>query len=95
MAAQTLSFTVNITINPAGPPPLVAAQNPLNLTGTVGQPFTAALLGNVSGGTPPYNLTSQGTLPAGLSMDGQGNISGTPTAAGTSTLAVSVVDSGT
>ena len=88
-----ISFTVNITINPA-PQPLAAVADPLNLTGQVGVTFSAALASNVQGGTPPYTLSASGTPPAGLSIDGSGNISGTPTAAGTSTLSVSVTDSG-
>lgn len=88
-----ISFTVNITINPAAVV-LSAVADPLNLTGTVGQPFSASLASNVKGGTSPYKITSSGTLPDGLVDDGSGNISGTPTTAGTSTLSVSVSDSG-
>jgi hypothetical protein len=89
-----LTFGVNITINPAAPKPLSAVSDPLNLTGTVGQPFSASLASNVQGGTPPYALSVAGTPPDGLTVDGNGNISGTPTTAGTSTLSVSVADSG-
>lgn len=87
-----ISFTVNVTINPAQTP-LSAIANPLNLTGTVGQPFSADLSTNVSGGTPPYTLSASGTPPDGLSLNGS-VLSGTPTTAGTSTLSVSVTDSG-
>ncbi|MGH8261044.1 MAG: putative Ig domain-containing protein [Steroidobacteraceae bacterium] len=45
-----------------------------------------------SGGTAPYAWTVTG-LPAGLSLDSKtGAITGTPTASGTSTLAVDVTD---
>lgn len=60
--------------------------------GIVGQPYTGALAAD--GGTSPYTwaLTS-GTLPTGLSLDpATGNISGTPSSAGTSTPAVQVTD---
>lgn len=88
-----ISFTVNINIVPATVP-LSAVSDPLNLSGQVGVPFSAALASNVQGGTPPYTLTATGTPPAGLSIDGSGNITGTPTAVGTSTLSVSVADAG-
>jgi hypothetical protein len=94
MAAQQTSFTVNIIISAAAPPPLAPVSNPLNLSGTVGQPFSAALQSNLTGGTPPYNLTVTGTPPDGLTVDASGNVTGTPTTPGTSTLNVSVTDSG-
>lgn len=88
-----ISFTVNITINAAAPAPLAPVTDPLNLTGTVGQPFNADLASNVTGGVPPYNFTVNGTLPDGLSASGS-VVSGTPTTAGTTTLTVTVADSG-
>lgn len=88
-----ISFTVNISISPAAQP-LSAVSDPLNLTGQVGAPFSASLASNVQGGKPPYKLISSGTLPDGLVDDGSGNISGTPTTPGTSTLSVNVSDSG-
>jgi hypothetical protein len=90
---QTVSFTVNIVISPAAPPPLTKISDPLNLTGQVGVPFSASLSNNVQGGTPPLTFALSGALPDGLSTDGAGNISGTPTTAGTSTISVSVSDS--
>ena len=62
--------------------------------GQVGTPYSATLA--ATGGTAPYNwsLTS-GTLPAGLSLGSTGAITGTPTAAVTSTpLTLKVTDSG-
>ena len=88
-----ISFTVNIVINPAAKPLAVVA-DPLNLSGQVGVPFSASLASNVAGGTPPYKLNVGGTPPAGLAVDAAGDISGTPTAEGTTTLSVSVSDSG-
>ena len=90
---QQVSFSVNIVISPAAPPPLTKISDPLNLNGTVGQPFTASLTSNVQGGTPPYSAVVSGTLPDGLTADATGNISGTPTVAGTTTLSVTVSDS--
>src|SRR6185369_8620458 len=48
-----------------------------------------------SGGAPPYTWSiSAGTLPSGLSLAGA-QISGTPSAAGTSNFTVKVVDANT
>ena len=60
--------------------------------GTVGVAYGSELA--ASGGTPPYTWSlTVGSLPAGLSFDAlSGIISGTPTAAGTSTFSVQVGD---
>ncbi|MCX8021407.1 MAG: putative Ig domain-containing protein [Syntrophorhabdaceae bacterium] len=48
-----------------------------------------------TGGTPPYTWTLiGGTLPAGLSLNAAGNITGTPTDAGSQSFTVRVSDSG-
>jgi len=57
--------------------------------GQVGQPYTATL--SASGGVPPYNWSALG-LPAGLALNSDGTISGTPTTEGTFTVGVNVVD---
>ncbi len=63
-------------------------------TGTVGVAYnTGASVVTVSGGNPPYNNFSATGLPAGLTMDSSGVISGTPTTATTSTVVVTVTDS--
>jgi hypothetical protein len=61
--------------------------------GTIGTIYSAPLA--VIGGTPPYAWTiTSGTLPVGLSLNGStGVISGTPSAAGSATFTVQVVDS--
>ena len=88
----SVKFTVNVTVTPA---PLVAVSDPLVLSGAADIAFTASLQSNVRGGTPPdvFAITN-GTLPAGLTMDSSGNISGTPTSSGTSTFEVTVTDAG-
>ncbi len=45
------------------------------------------------GGREPYSWTLNGDLPAGLSMNASGTLSGIPTAVGTSTFLVTVIDS--
>ena len=78
----------------APPPPglSIATSSPLP-AGTVGQPYNATLA--ATGGTPPYTWSLiTGTLPAGLTLNQvTGQISGTPTAQGTSTLTFRVRDS--
>src|SRR5204863_394156 len=47
-----------------------------------------------SGGTPPYSWSvATGSLPAGLNLSTGGTISGTPSAAGSSSFTVRVTDS--
>lgn len=58
-------------------------------TGTAGASYSARLA--VAGGTTPYSWTATG-LPAGLSMGSDGTITGTPTAAGTYSVVVTVHD---
>lgn len=60
--------------------------------GTVGVAYSATLV--ATGGTPPYRWSlASGTLPAGLTLDASsGQVSGTPTATGTSAFTVMVAD---
>lgn len=76
-----------------GPGPLSITTSSLP-NGIVGSTYNQSLI--ASGGTTPYTwslVASQGTLPAGLSLNTSGLISGTPTAAGTSTFTAQVTDS--
>jgi hypothetical protein len=61
--------------------------------GTVGLAYGQTVA--ASGGTAPYNWSGTTGLPAGLSISSSGTITGTPTAAGTSTVDLKVTDSGT
>lgn len=61
------------------------------LTATNGQPFSSVL--TAEGGVPPYTWAAAGSLPAGLSLNSSGVISGTPNApAGAYSVAVTVTD---
>lgn len=70
---------------------------PLNIvstvpSGSVGRPYAASLA--VSGGTPPYSFAVTGSaLPDGLELSTNGDISGVPTAEGTTSISVRVQDS--
>jgi hypothetical protein len=55
----------------------------------VGVVYAAPIV--ATGGTPPYTFT--GTAPAGLTVNSGGAVSGTPTAAGTFSVSVTVTDS--
>jgi hypothetical protein len=86
--ANTTTGSVTITIN--------SASVTLKLTsppaGTVGTPYIGSI--GVSGGTAPYTCSLVGgTLPAGLTLNSNCSLSGTPTTAGTSSVTVKATDS--
>ena len=81
----------NATLSLAIAPPALAITTASLSGGTVGVPYSAAVV--AIGGTTPYNFSATG-LPAGLIINGAGQISGTPTTAGNFTAAVTVIDSG-
>ena len=85
-AAATLTLTVN--------PKMVITASSLP-AGTVGQSYSAAL--SASGGAAPYTwAVTSGSLPAGLTLDpNSGAITGTPTAAASSSVTVTATDSST
>jgi Putative Ig domain len=103
LAAQTGAWNVVVTnadgqvgTLPNGftvvlPPPLSITATSLT-NGTVNSPYSQTL--QATGGTPPYNWSiASGSLPAGLSMDTSGVISGTPTTAQTVNFTAMVTDS--
>ena len=102
-AAGTFSVTVTVTDNST---PKQTASNTYSLTILPGLTITSAALPNgtvgvayaqvtmqAQGGTAPFTWTAQG-LPPGLSLAG-GVLSGTPTAAGTFSVTVTVTDNST
>jgi len=81
----------NKLLHVTGPPvtnPTVT--NPGSQNGAVGTPASLQL--SATGGTAPYTFTATG-LPPGLTISPSGQVSGTPTTAGTYTVTVTVTDS--
>ncbi len=102
LAAGTSNFTVQVTDSSGAkatmPLSIVIAPSQLTITtaslpgGTVGTAYQQTLA--ASGGTGGYSwAVTAGALPASLSLSAAGSITGTPTAAGTSSFTVQVTDS--
>jgi hypothetical protein len=88
IANNTKSSSGSITVVP--PPTVTATSLP---GATVGVAYSAML--HASGGVTPYSwLVSAGTFPPGLNLNGDGSISGSPSAGGTFNFTVQVADSG-
>lgn len=86
--AQSQRVPLTLTVDP---PPLAIESSNVP-SARVGATYTATLQAN--GGTPGYSWTVvSGRLPAGLSLSSAGAISGTPTAAGSSSFSAMVTDS--
>ncbi len=86
-AGATASQVFNLHINSGALS--IATVSPLP-AGQLGAPYSAQF--NATGGTPPFTWTATG-VPAGLIFSNAGLLSGTPTASGTFTIAVTVTDS--
>ena len=80
---NTVTFTVNaasVVLSIAAPPAM-----------TVGSPVNMALA--ASGGSAPYQFAlTSGTLPAGLTLNADGTVTGTPSVEGTSIVTITVTD---
>jgi len=86
---QTQSVTLSIAIAAV---PLKISTSAL-ASGAIGSAYSQSL--SASGGTPGYTWSlASGSLPTGLTLTSTGAISGTPTAAGTSSFTATVRDSG-
>lgn len=84
--AQSLSITVVAAVTPVS---IIGNSVP---SGQVGTAYSSTL--TASGGTAPYSWgISSGSLPGGLTLSSAGTISGTPTASGSFTCTVKVIDS--
>ncbi|MBT1070249.1 putative Ig domain-containing protein [Pelotalea chapellei] len=89
--AKTATQAFSIIVNPVGASLTITSASPLT-AGTVGTAYSQTLA--ASGGTTPYNwtLAPGSSLPAGLTLNAAGVISGTPTTAGTTTTSFTVTD---
>ena len=86
--AVSTTGQVGLTINPAAPTLTLGNPPP----GVVGQPYTGTI--PVTGGTGPYKCTLQsGAVPAGLTLNSNCSLTGTPTG-GTASPIIGVFDSG-
>src|SRR4030095_16711833 len=90
--ALTVQQTLNLTVTP--PPAALTITTTSLPNGTVGQLYSRPV--QATGGTGAFTWTiSAGSLPPNLNLDpATGVISGTPTAAGTSSFTVRVADAG-
>ena len=87
---NSASATQALSINIASLPVKITTTSLPN--GQVGSAYSQSLA--AGGGTPPYTWSiSAGALPAGLSLSPAGQISGTPSAAGTANFTIHVTDS--
>jgi len=78
--SQAYAMTVNLLLSPATLP-----------SGIVGTAYNQML--TASGGTAPYTFAkTAGTLPPGLTLDPNGQLHGTPTAAGTFNFTITATD---
>jgi hypothetical protein len=88
--AKTATLAATLVI---GPPLLkIITASPL-APGTVGTAYSLTLAATGGTGADTWAVTT-GTLPAGLTLSATGVLSGTPTAAGTTSFTVTVTDSG-
>lgn len=106
-ASGTFNFSVTATDSSPAPGPFSSAPVAYSLTvaaptitlspatlpsGTTALAYTATSI-SASGGTAPYTYAvPPGTLPVGLSLSSAGDISGTPTLAGTSSFTITATD---
>ena len=87
-ANLTAARSLSLTVNPASLSLTTSRQLP---DATLNQPYTQSIA--ASGGQPPYRWSTSG-LPAGLTINSTtGQIAGTPTAAGSFGIAITVSDS--
>ncbi len=92
VAKNPYEFTVTGTVSAQGTDQLTIDSVAFP-DGAVGSDYNVRC--RVSGGTPPFHYTvSSGQLPAGLTLTGGGQISGTPSAAGDFVFTIKVTDSG-
>jgi hypothetical protein len=102
-ATVSANMTLTVQATSAADPskvktaPIVVSPEPAITTtalasGVAGTAYSATLQASGGAGSLTWSLASGSSLPAGLSLSAAGAISGTPTAAGTTTFTVKVTD---
>src|SRR5205085_532869 len=84
-ATSTKTFTLTVNCSP------ITVTSPGVATGTVNTPFSQTF--TQSGGVGAVTFTTASTLPTGLTLLANGNLSGTPTVPGTFPITVKATDS--
>jgi hypothetical protein len=84
---QTTSQPCTVNVNPSR---LVVASGCPLPAARVGVPYSTHI--TASGGTTPYRFTSEGVLPSGLTLNGDGAVTGTPTGSGNFDFNLRLVD---
>ena len=88
-STKSASAAVTITPSQGGTGPQITTTGLPQ--GQQGEPYNAVF--TATGGTQPYSWSlTGGSLPAGLTLNQNGDLSGTPTAVGTSSFTVKVTD---
>ena len=88
-STKSASAAVTVTPNQGGQCPQITTSSLPQ--GQQGEAYNAAFA--ATGGTTPYTWTlTGGSLPAGITLNSNGDLSGTPTAVGTSNFTVKVTD---
>lgn len=87
--ANNVVYSQSFTLTINGPVQITTTSLPYGIVGTAYSQNIA-----VSGGQAPYTfaLASNSKMPAGLSLSAQGQITGTPTTAGSTSLSITVTD---
>ena len=91
VADPTKSASASVTVTPPPPPPVSITTTSLS-SATAGSSYSNTLA--ATGGTTPYTWTlSSGTLPAGITVQSAGSLSGTTAQTGSFNITVEVTDS--
>lgn len=94
-AARTATITIGtvaVTVNQAAGPPPIVFEQPSLPSAIVGSFYNFRFTASGGQGTLRFTQQPNTFLPIGLSLDSQGNLSGTPVAPGTSTFGVCAGD---
>jgi hypothetical protein len=88
-ADSSKSASATVTVNPLSTQPLAITTTTLP-QGQEGNPYSEVFA--ATGGTTPYSWSVSAGTPAGIAMIANGDLAGTPTAAGTFNFTVAVTD---